>query len=163
MLTRSGAKDCMARAVFEQPPVLDVILRNIQYENENENKNENENDTVLTQRDMVSLLLVFKTPAVVDVIEACRRRLMQQRFRKRMFVVQIHKLLVESNNLPGSADIDYKRAHIFRFMDALAENKELMCGTLFFANMSNYIENYIEFVNNNYPHNPVFRTRVAAY
>ena len=55
MFTRSVAKDCMARAVFEQPPVLDVILRNIQYENENEN--ENENDTVLTQRDMVSLLL----------------------------------------------------------------------------------------------------------
>ena len=158
MLTRSVAKDCMARAVFEQPPVLDVILRNIQYENENEN----ENDTVLTQRDMVSLLLVFKTPAVVDVIEACRRRLMQQRFRKRMFVVQIHKLLVESN-LPGSEHIDHKRSHIFRFMDALAENKELMCGTLFFANMSNYIENHIEFVNNNYPHDPVFRTRVAAY
>jgi hypothetical protein len=88
---------------------------------------------------------------------------MQQRFHKRMFVVQIHKLLVESNNLPGSEHIDYKRAHIFRFMDALAENKELMCGTLFFANMSNYIENYIEFVNNNYPHDPVFRTRVAAY
>ena len=158
MLTRSAAKDCMARAVFEQPPVLDVILRNIQYENENEN----ENDTVLTQRDMVSLLLVFKTLAVVDVIDACRRRLMQQRFRKRMFVVQIHKLLVESQ-LPGSEHIDYKRAHVFRFMDALAENKELMCGTLFFANMSNYIENYIEFVNNNYPHDPVFRTRVAAY
>ena len=158
MLTRSAAKDCMARAVFEQPPVLDVILRNIQYGNENENEND---DTVLTQRDMVSLLLVFKTLAVVDVIDACRRRLMQQRFRKRMFVVQIHKLLVESN-LPGS-DIDYKRAHIFRFMDALAENKELMCGTLFFANMSNYIENHIEFVNNNYPHDPVFRTRVAAY
>ena len=158
MLTRSVAKDCMARAVFEQPPVLDVILRNIQYENENEN----ENDTVLTQRDMVSLLLVFKTPAVVDVIDACRRRLMQQRFRKRMFVVQIHKLLVESQ-LPGSEHIDYKRAHVFRFMDALAENKELMCGTLFFANMSNYIENHIDFINNNYPHDPVFRTRVAAY
>jgi hypothetical protein len=158
MLTRSVVKDCMARAVFEQPPVLDVILRNIQYENENEN----ENDIVLTQRDMVSLLLVFKTPVVVDVIDACRRRLMQQRFRKRMFVVQIHKLNIESN-LPGSEHIDYKRAHIFRFMDALAENKELMCGTLFFANMSNYIENYIDFVNNNYPHDPVFRTRVAAY
>ena len=159
MLTRSAAKDCMARAVFEQPPVLDVILRNIQYGNENENEND---DTVLTQRDMVSLLLVFKTLAVVDVIDACRRRLMQQRFRKRMFVVQIHKLLVESQ-LPGSEHIDYKRAHVFRFMDALAENKELMCGTLFFANMSNYIENYIDFVNNNYPHDPVFRTRVAAY
>jgi hypothetical protein len=39
MLTRSAAKDCMARAVFEQPPpVLDVILRNIQYENENDNE-----------------------------------------------------------------------------------------------------------------------------
>jgi len=87
MLTRSVAKDCMARAVFEQPPVLDVILRNIQYETETENETENE-----TQRDMVSLLLVFKTPAVVDVIEACRIRLMQQRFRKRMFAAQIHRV-----------------------------------------------------------------------
>ena len=66
MLTRSVAsKIVLMRAVFEQPPVLDVILRNIQYENE-----------VLTERDMVSLLLVFKTPLfVVGVIcGVCRRR-----------------------------------------------------------------------------------------
>jgi len=85
MLTRSGAKDCMARAVFEQPPVLDAILRNL-------NETDKENDMSYrstTQRDMVSLLLVFKTPAVVDVIEACRIRLLQQRFRQRMVAAQI--------------------------------------------------------------------------
>ena len=119
MFTRSVAKDCMARAVFEQPPVLDVILRNIQYENE-----------VLTERDMVSLLLVFKTPVVVDVIEARRRRLRQQRFRKRMFVAQINELLETD---VSSSDNDSKHAYIVRFMDVLAENKEHMLGTLFFA------------------------------
>jgi len=60
-----------------------VILRNIQYENENENDNEG-----LTQRDIASFG-VQNPSLVVDVIEVCRRRLMQQRFRKRMFVAQI--------------------------------------------------------------------------
>ena len=135
MFTRSVAKDCMARAVFEQPPVLDVILRNIQYENE-----------VLTERDMVSLLLVFKTPVVVDVIEARRRRLRQQRFRKRMFVAQINELLETD---VSSSDNDSKHAYIVRFMDVLAENKEHMLGTLFFANMCDYIRILIEIQTNN--------------
>jgi len=135
MFTRSVAKDCMARAVFEQPPVLDVILRNIQYENE-----------VLTERDMVSLLLVFKTPVVVDVIEARRRRLRQQRFRKRMFVAQINELLETD---VSSSDNDSKHAYIVRFMAVLAENKKHMLGTLFFANMCDHIRRLIEIQTNN--------------
>ena len=74
------------------------------------------------------------------------------------------ELLVESD-LPG---FDHKRAHIYfgSWPDALAENKEHICGgTLFFRQICpTTFENYIEFVNNTYLYfDPVFRTRVAAY
>jgi hypothetical protein len=50
MLTRS-VKILWRVPCSSNPPVLDVILRNIQYENENENENENEG---LTQRNIAS-------------------------------------------------------------------------------------------------------------
>jgi len=147
MYTRSVGKDGMARAVFEQPPVLDVILRNIRYENE-----------LLTERDMVSLRLVFKTPAAVDVIEAHRVRLRQRCFRKRAFVAQITELLDTAG-----ADGNKKHAHIFNFLDALVENKDEMYGTQFFEKMCDYIRIMIGIRNNTSHNDPVFRMRVAAY
>lgn len=147
MLTRSVTKDCMARAVFEQPPVLDAILRNFQYESQ-----------LLAERDMASLLLVFKTPAAVDVIESSRIRLRQLGFRKRMFVAQITELLDDQE----LSTTDEKHAHVFNFLDALVENKEHMSETLFFLNMSDHIRVIINIINRG-DRDPVFCKRVDAY
>jgi hypothetical protein len=57
------------RAMFEQPPVLDVILRNIQYENENENDNEG-----LTQRDIASFGVQDSSLVVGVICGVCRSR-----------------------------------------------------------------------------------------
>jgi hypothetical protein len=162
MLTRSVAKGLYWRVPCSsnRHPVLDVILRNIQYENENENEN---NTEVLTQRDIASVGV--QNPSVlVDVIEVCWRRLMQQRFRKRMFVAQITELL--ETDLPGSEHIDRKRAHIFRFMGRSSRKQgTYMWGDpVLWQTCPTTFENYIEFVNNTYLYfDPVFRTRVAAY
>jgi len=82
MLTRSVAKDCMARAVFEQPP---GTRRDSAKYPVRKRKRQRRFDPY-----GISLLLVFKTPLLWwTSIKVCRRRLMQQRFRKRMFVAQI--------------------------------------------------------------------------
>lgn len=137
-------KDYMARAVFEQPPVLDVILRNIKHE-----------DETLIERDLVSMRLVFKTPAAVDVIDAHRIRIMQQRFRKRMFLASLTELL--DTELPDN-NTQYRRKHTFRIFDLLVENKDVLRSPIF-SSMRMTIN---ELIDQNM-HDPVFRMRAEKY
>jgi len=141
MLTRSVAKGLYWRVPCSSNRlVLDVILRNIQYENENDNDTEG-----FWPINGISLLLVFKTPLfVVGVIcGVCRRRGSMQHAvsQKRIFCrTNPPWSCLLSPIYPG---FDHKRAHIYfgSWPDALAENKEHICvGTLFFRQICpNYI------------------------
>lgn len=107
-------KDCMARAVFEQPPVLDVILQNIQHQG----------DTLplsMLERDLATLLLVFKAPAAVDVIDAHKIRVMQLSLRRRLFYAQISEL---TETLPEETQTRHKQ--LYRILDIMEENKDLV-------------------------------------
>lgn len=148
MHTRSVTKDHMARFVLEQPPVLDIVLRNIQHED----------DTLpltLLERDLVALRLVFKSPAAVDVIEAHKIRVMQLRLRRRMFLAHITELL--HADLPDK--VQDRRAHLFRVLDIVVENKDLLKSP-FFASLRRGV---CAMIDRNAVECPVFRARAKAY
>tara|TARA_Y100000389_G_C17096211_1_gene333708 strand:+ start:103 stop:567 length:465 start_codon:yes stop_codon:yes gene_type:complete len=148
MHTRSVTKDHMARFVFEQPPVLDIILRNL----------EHEDDTLpltLLERDLVSLRLVFKSPAAVDVIEAHKIRVMQLRLRRRMFLAQITDLMYTDL----SDEVQDRREHLYRVLDIIVDNKDLL-ESPFFASLRDSVRTMID---GNAEECPVFRTRAKAY
>ena len=148
MHTRSVTKDHMARFVLEQPPVLDIVLRNIRHED----------DTLpltLLERDLVALRLVFKSPAAVDVIEAHKIRVMQLRFRRRMFIARITEL--SQADLPDK--VQDRREHLFRLLDIVVENKDLL-ESPFFVPLRRGVCTMID---RNALECPVFRARVKAY
>lgn len=147
MRTRSVTKDHMARAVFEQPPVLDVILQNIQHQD----------DTLpltLLERDLVALRLVFKSPAAVDVIEAHKVRVMQLRLRRRMFIAHITELV--NKVLPDN--IQDRRAHLYHVLDVMVENKDLL-DSPFLAPLRRGVGKMIDRNSDD----PVFRSRSKTY
>lgn len=144
----AAENDRLARDVFEQPPVLDLILNNLVHED----------DTLpltLLELDLVSLRLVFKSPVAVDVIEAHKERVFQLRHRRRLFMAQLNETMFQT--LPEHAKA--RREHLYRVLDLIVKNKDLL-DSPFFDSMRRDVRTLIE---QNALECPVFRARAPEY
>ena len=114
--TRSITRDARSRNVFEQPPVMDVILKHLGY------------DTTIPPTetlgdDFVNLRCVFKSPCVTDVIRhhEDHNKKKYEEFQK--FISDI-KAILKKTELVN--DLDDRRVFVCELFDYIVTNKHML-------------------------------------
>ena len=156
-ITRSQKRDALARDVFEAPPVLEVILHHLQYEN----------DTISftnQELDLVSLQLVFKSPVVRDVIHHHKIRLLQMCFKSRMFL----QYWDDTVDLLKRTHHPMERRVIFmNLLNEAIDNIDILQNNLFLKDHYTVLLELIDDLNKECPvfrqHGSTFKTRLSAF
>lgn len=116
MMTRLTARDARSRQVFEQPPILDVILRHLSYETEMPYDRD-------VGRDFVNMRCVFKSPCATDVIKH-HELVNKKRFVEyNTFVTDVKTMLEECSMVYA---MDAKRVIVCKIFEYMVVHKHIL-------------------------------------